>query len=102
MILLAYRHGFRVTELCALRWSQVDLEAGFLHVKRLKRGIPSVHCIARTAGLAEVTAGVSSVSLSVCDGTGQPHDSGGVSEAAESAWQTFRFSLPSSSSYAAT
>lgn len=43
MILLAYRHGLRVSELCALQWSQVDLEAGFLHVKRLKRGIPSVH-----------------------------------------------------------
>lgn len=43
MILLAYRHGLRVSELCALRWDQVDLEAGLLHVRRLKHGIPSVH-----------------------------------------------------------
>ena len=43
MILMAYRHGLRVSELCALRWDQVDLKAGFLHVHRLKRGIPSVH-----------------------------------------------------------
>ena len=43
MILIAYRHGLRVSELCALRWEQVDLDAGFLHVYRLKRGISSVH-----------------------------------------------------------
>ncbi len=43
MILLAYRHGLRVTELCSLRWEQVDFEVGLLHVHRLKQGIPSVH-----------------------------------------------------------
>ena len=34
-ILLAYRHGLRAAELCALRWAQVDLRNGRLHVKRL-------------------------------------------------------------------
>ncbi len=43
MILLAYRHGLRVSELCALRWEQVDLNDGLIHIRRLKRGIPSVH-----------------------------------------------------------
>jgi type 1 fimbriae regulatory protein FimB/type 1 fimbriae regulatory protein FimE len=43
MILLAYRHGLRVSELIALRWDQVDLDQGFLHVRRLKRGLPSTH-----------------------------------------------------------
>ena len=43
MILLAYRHGLRVSELCSLRWNQVDLDTGLLHVRRLKHGIPSVH-----------------------------------------------------------
>ncbi|NET39580.1 MAG: tyrosine-type recombinase/integrase [Cyanothece sp. SIO1E1] len=43
MILMAYRHGLRVSELCALRWDQVDFKAGVLYVRRLKRGIPSVH-----------------------------------------------------------
>jgi type 1 fimbriae regulatory protein FimB/type 1 fimbriae regulatory protein FimE len=43
MILLAYRHGLRVSELCSLRWNQVDLEMGLLHVRRLKHGISSVH-----------------------------------------------------------
>jgi type 1 fimbriae regulatory protein FimB/type 1 fimbriae regulatory protein FimE len=42
-ILLAYRHGLRVAELCALRWSQVDLRNGRLHVNRAKGGIESVH-----------------------------------------------------------
>jgi type 1 fimbriae regulatory protein FimE len=43
MILLAYRHGFRVAELCGLRWDQMDLSQGFVHVQRIKRGLPSVH-----------------------------------------------------------
>lgn len=43
MILMAYRHGFRVSELIALRWDQVDLRTGLLTVNRLKKGIRSVH-----------------------------------------------------------
>lgn len=43
MILLAYRHGLRVAELCALRWDQVDFKQGLLHVRRIKNGRPSVH-----------------------------------------------------------
>src|SRR6516225_4318725 len=42
-ILLANRHGLRAAELCALRWSQVDLRNGRLHVNRAKGGIESVH-----------------------------------------------------------
>src|SRR5215831_14770942 len=43
MILLAFRHGLRASELCSLRWDQVDLAHARLHVSRLKSGIPSVH-----------------------------------------------------------
>jgi type 1 fimbriae regulatory protein FimB/type 1 fimbriae regulatory protein FimE len=43
LILLAYRHGLRVSELIALRWDQVDLRQGLLHVRRLKNGTPSTH-----------------------------------------------------------
>ena len=43
MILIAYRHGLRASELCALRWDQVDLAHGRLHVSRAKNGVPSVH-----------------------------------------------------------
>ncbi len=42
-ILLAYRHGLRAQELCSLRWSQIDLRHGRLHVNRAKGGIESVH-----------------------------------------------------------
>lgn len=43
LILIAYRHGFRVSELVALRWDQVDLGEGLLHVSRIKNGSPSTH-----------------------------------------------------------
>jgi integrase len=43
MILLAFRHGLRASELCSLRWDQVDLAHGRLHVSRVKNGMPSVH-----------------------------------------------------------
>jgi type 1 fimbriae regulatory protein FimE len=42
-ILLAYRHGLCAAELCSLRWAQVDLRHGRLHVNRAKGGIESVH-----------------------------------------------------------
>jgi type 1 fimbriae regulatory protein FimB/type 1 fimbriae regulatory protein FimE len=42
-ILLAYRHGLRAQELTQLRWSQIDLRHGRLHVNRAKGGIESVH-----------------------------------------------------------
>lgn len=45
IILLSYRHGLRVTELVSLRWEQVDLKQGLMHVNRLKHGNPSVHPI---------------------------------------------------------
>lgn len=43
LILIAYRHGLRVSELVSLRWDQVDLRQGLLHVVRRKHGIASVH-----------------------------------------------------------
>jgi type 1 fimbriae regulatory protein FimB/type 1 fimbriae regulatory protein FimE len=45
MILLGYRHGLRAAELCDLQWSQVELTAGRLHVRRVKSGSPSVHLL---------------------------------------------------------
>ena len=42
-IRMTARHGFRVSELCELRWDQLDLSAGLLHVSRKKNGVPSTH-----------------------------------------------------------
>src|SRR5207342_1751387 len=38
MILVAYRHGLRASELCDLQWHQVELDAGRMHVRRAKNG----------------------------------------------------------------
>ena len=45
MILVAFRHGLRVSELVRLKWSQFDLVQGLLHVNRLKNGVNSTHPI---------------------------------------------------------
>ena len=45
LILVTYRHGFRVSELVALDWNQVELDGGRMHVSRAKDGTPSVHPI---------------------------------------------------------
>jgi len=48
MILLGYRHGLRVSELCALEWSQMDFAHQRIHVSRLKNGLDSVHPLSGT------------------------------------------------------
>jgi integrase len=43
MILLAYRHGFRASEVIHLKWDQINLNEGFLTVHRLKNGVLATH-----------------------------------------------------------
>src|SRR5258706_1665769 len=43
MILVAYRHGLRASELTDLRWDQVEFTSAALHVRRVKQGTPSTH-----------------------------------------------------------
>ena len=43
LILLAYRHGLRISELVALRWEQVDFIGGTIYINRLKHGISATH-----------------------------------------------------------
>ena len=45
MILLMFRHGLRVSEAIALRWAQIDLKSGLIHINRLKNGVASTHPI---------------------------------------------------------
>jgi type 1 fimbriae regulatory protein FimB/type 1 fimbriae regulatory protein FimE len=45
LVLVAYRHALRVSELVALRWDQVDLVQGLMHVNRRKNGTASTHPI---------------------------------------------------------
>ncbi len=46
LILIAFRHGLRATEICDLEWSQVEFgRSASLHVRRAKNGKASVHPI---------------------------------------------------------
>jgi len=43
MILMAFRHGLRASELCGLQWSDVEFETATLHLRRAKGGITATH-----------------------------------------------------------
>jgi type 1 fimbriae regulatory protein FimB/type 1 fimbriae regulatory protein FimE len=45
MILVAYRHGLRASELVDLRWNQIEFNHSTLHVRRVKQGTPATHPI---------------------------------------------------------
>ena len=43
LVLMTFRHGFRASEVANLKWDQIDLKAGRIHVNRLKNGNPATH-----------------------------------------------------------
>jgi len=43
MVLVAYRHGLRASEICELTWDAIDFNAATVHVTRKKRGQPATH-----------------------------------------------------------
>jgi type 1 fimbriae regulatory protein FimB/type 1 fimbriae regulatory protein FimE len=43
MILVAFRHGLRASELVDLQWTQVTFSTASLHVRRRKAGTPATH-----------------------------------------------------------
>jgi type 1 fimbriae regulatory protein FimB/type 1 fimbriae regulatory protein FimE len=45
MVLVAYRHGLRASELTDLRWDQIDFSTANVHVRRTKKGTPATHPI---------------------------------------------------------
>jgi integrase len=70
-ILVAYRHGLRASEVVALRWDDIDLTTGRLHVRRAKGGDASVHPISARESralrkLLQVTAGTHTLGVKTC------------------------------------
>ena len=45
MVLVAFRHGLRASELTDLRWDQIDFATATLAVRKVKQGSPSTHPI---------------------------------------------------------
>jgi type 1 fimbriae regulatory protein FimB/type 1 fimbriae regulatory protein FimE len=43
VLLIAFRHGLRASEVCGLQWSDVEFESGTLHLRRAKGGATSTH-----------------------------------------------------------
>jgi integrase len=43
MLLVAFRHGLRASEVCGLQWSDVEFETGNLHLRRAKGGATGTH-----------------------------------------------------------
>jgi site-specific recombinase XerD len=50
MILLAYRHGLRASEVCNLKLADVDLKAGSISIQRLKGSLHTVQPLYRHKG----------------------------------------------------
>ena len=45
MVLMAFHHGFRVSELVDVKWQHIDLRSGQIVIRRLKNGIDTTHPI---------------------------------------------------------
>jgi type 1 fimbriae regulatory protein FimB len=50
LVLMMYRHGFRVSEACRLNLDHVDTESWVLHVLRLKNGLSTTHPLRTNSG----------------------------------------------------
>jgi integrase len=50
MILLAYRHGLRASEICDLKLGDLDMKAGCLSIRRLKGSLHTTQPIYRHKG----------------------------------------------------
>jgi integrase len=48
IIMMAYSHGLKVSELINLKWSHVNLDEGTLLVSRLKNGQKNIHPLSNT------------------------------------------------------
>jgi len=60
MILLAYRHGLRASEVCGIRLSDVDLKTGSISIRRLKGSLHTIQPLYQHRGqpLLDETAAI--------------------------------------------
>jgi site-specific recombinase XerD len=60
MILLAYRHGLRASEVCGIKLEDVDLKAGSISIRRLKGSLHTIQPIYQHRGqpLLDETAAI--------------------------------------------
>ncbi len=50
MVLLAYRHGLRASEVCGLKLADIDLKAGSISIWRLKGSLSTLQPLYRHRG----------------------------------------------------
>ena len=48
LVRLCFIHGFRVSELCGLLLSDIDMEGHSIYIRRLKSGLSTIHPLAET------------------------------------------------------
>ena len=95
MVLIAFRHGLRASELVDLRWDQVDLENALLHVRRTQEwqsGDASTDR-ARITGSAAATARASPNRRSCSSERGTPFTKRGFQAMVERAGEAAGFDM---------
>jgi site-specific recombinase XerD len=94
--LVCYRHGLRVSELCDLRWDDLDLPKRTIQIRRLKGSHDSVHCLERDelAGLKRLQKEQESKSAYIFTWQGQPFSRDGVAKMIARAGEAAKISFP--------
>ena len=84
MILIAFRHGLRASEVCGLQSSDVEFETGTLHLRRAKGGATTTHPLLgeRTAGFAALKREAKSSFIFVSE-RGAPFTTSGLAKLIE-------------------
>ncbi|CAI2489029.1 Tyrosine recombinase XerD [Serratia proteamaculans] len=96
LLKMCFIHGFRVSELVRLTLSDINLEAGIVHVRRLKNGFSTTHPLTQEelpylhAWLAQVYAGRPVNALAVFIAKGRSALSAGGIQLAQTIWPSGR------------
>ena len=103
MILVAYRHGLRASEICDLQWHQVELDHGRMHVRRAKNGTPSVHPIRgdEIRALRKLRRESANEAYVFVTERGEPIEHDRLSPSHPEAWRGRQDAFPIASSHAA-